>query len=163
MRRSCFLEPTLGEGEILIDNQFCGGYVDPITLRDIGYITLANTTSRTIKGYICPLGQICKVRKFHEAIVRILTENAQETVNPKNNIESFDAIHNSALQVFIISTANGVRFSIAFLSYCLTRDAVDTVDVFDDRLRVLRFVLLLHFHHHRPELLAHQSVRRCDH
>jgi hypothetical protein len=33
----------------------------------------------------------------------------QETVNPKHELESFDAIHFSALQVIIIATANGVR------------------------------------------------------
>ncbi|KAF6754799.1 high-affinity cell membrane calcium channel [Ephemerocybe angulata] len=90
LRRSCFLSPTLGEGEILIENQFCGGYIDPQTLSKVGYLTANNVTSKTLKGYICPLGQVCK-----------------ETVNPKNDIESFDAIHQAALQVIIIATANG--------------------------------------------------------
>ncbi|KAJ2913591.1 hypothetical protein MD484_g6822, partial [Candolleomyces efflorescens] len=90
LRRSCFLQPTLGEDEILLDGQFCGGYIDPDTLQSVGYISAKNITSRNVKGYICPLGQICK-----------------ETVNPKHDLESFDAIHFSALQVIIIATANG--------------------------------------------------------
>ncbi|TEB23953.1 high-affinity cell membrane calcium channel [Coprinellus micaceus] len=90
LRRSCFLQPTLGEDEILINNQFCGGYIDPQTLEPVGFLTSRGTESTTIKGYICPLGQVCR-----------------ETVNPKNDIESFDAIHNAALQVIIIATANG--------------------------------------------------------
>jgi hypothetical protein len=32
----------------------------------------------------------------------------QELSNPKKNIESFDAIYYSALQVIIVATANGV-------------------------------------------------------
>jgi hypothetical protein len=40
----------------------------------------------------------------------------KETVNPKENLESFDAIHYAALQVFIIATANGVSFSDVFFS-----------------------------------------------
>ncbi|KAG2002361.1 high-affinity cell membrane calcium channel, variant 2 [Coprinopsis cinerea AmutBmut pab1-1] len=90
LRRSCFFNPTLGEPEVLIDEQFCGGYIDPVTLREVGYVQLDGRRSNTVKGYICPLGQTCK-----------------ETVNPKDNIESFDAIHYAALQVVIIATANG--------------------------------------------------------
>ncbi|TFK22492.1 high-affinity cell membrane calcium channel [Coprinopsis marcescibilis] len=90
LRRSCFFNPTLGEPEIIIDDQFCGGFVDPVTLQNVGYIMRNNQTARQSKGYICPLGQTCK-----------------ETVNPKDELESFDAIHFAALQVVIIATANG--------------------------------------------------------
>ncbi|KAH6905112.1 high-affinity cell membrane calcium channel [Coprinopsis sp. MPI-PUGE-AT-0042] len=90
LRRSCFFNPTLGEGEILIDDQFCGGFMDNVTLSAVGYIQKDGRRAPKAKGYICPLGQTCK-----------------ETVNPKENLESFDAIHYAALQVFIIATANG--------------------------------------------------------
>ncbi|TFK38523.1 high-affinity cell membrane calcium channel [Crucibulum laeve] len=90
LRRTCVLQPTLGESEVLIDGQFCGGYIDPVSARETGYITMNNQTSTDIKGYICPIGQVCK-----------------ELTNPNNNIESFDAIHYAALQVIIVATANG--------------------------------------------------------
>ena len=59
MRRSCYLEPVLGEGEASL-NHFCGGYIDPNTLNHVPYIT-RDGRNVTVKGYICPLGQICKV------------------------------------------------------------------------------------------------------
>ncbi|KAJ7798252.1 hypothetical protein B0H14DRAFT_3886546 [Mycena olivaceomarginata] len=40
LRRTCVLESMLGEQPIVLNDQFCGGYVDP--------------------GYICPLGQTCR-------------------------------------------------------------------------------------------------------
>lgn len=60
LRRSCYLASTLGEDEIHLDSQFCGGYVDPVSLNVVGYIQLDGAAS-TSKGYICPLGQVCKV------------------------------------------------------------------------------------------------------
>ena len=60
-RRSCILSPTLGEGDILLQNQFCGGHIDPVTLERTGYIDISNNNFSTPKGYICPLGQLCKV------------------------------------------------------------------------------------------------------
>lgn len=60
-RRSCFLEPTLGQPETQL-NQVCGGYIDPDTLSVMPYITQGGR-SVTIKGYICPVGQVCKVRQ----------------------------------------------------------------------------------------------------
>ncbi|KAF9484619.1 high-affinity cell membrane calcium channel [Pholiota conissans] len=90
MRRTCVISPTLGEGRHLRDGQFCGGYIDPVTLNVMGYVQLNNQTVGTAKGYICPLGQVC-----------------MELSNPKMNIESFDAIYYAALQVVVVATANG--------------------------------------------------------
>ncbi|KIM44013.1 hypothetical protein M413DRAFT_17890 [Hebeloma cylindrosporum] len=90
MRRTCVISPTLGEGEILRDGQFCGGHIDPVSLNVTGYIQLGDNTVLEPKGYICPLGQVC-----------------MELSNPKGNIESFDAIYLSALQVIIVASANG--------------------------------------------------------
>ncbi|OCH86932.1 hypothetical protein OBBRIDRAFT_890152 [Obba rivulosa] len=89
-RRTCHLNPTLGESEIILDSQFCGAYIDPDTLQPVGYLT-AEGTHGTIKGYVCPLGQICK----------------ETSPNPMDNIESFDAIYYAALQVVIVASANG--------------------------------------------------------
>ncbi|KAI0050088.1 hypothetical protein FA95DRAFT_1487881 [Auriscalpium vulgare] len=88
-RRTCYLEPTLGELEIQLDSQSCGGYIDPQTLNKTAYIQRDGTPG-SIKGFICPLGQICK-----------------EDGNPQSGIESFDTIYFSALQVIIVASANG--------------------------------------------------------
>ena len=61
LRRTCYLSPTLGEGEIAIDNQFCGGYINPDNLTVMGYVQADGTHYTSTKGYICPLGQICRV------------------------------------------------------------------------------------------------------
>ncbi|KAF8489571.1 Ion transport protein-domain-containing protein, partial [Russula emetica] len=58
MLRSCYLKPVLGEGETSL-NHFCGGHVDPNTLSNVPYIT-QDGRNVTVKGYICPLGQVCK-------------------------------------------------------------------------------------------------------
>ncbi len=63
MRRSCYLEPVLGEGEARL-NHFCGGHIDPGTLSVVPYIT-QDGRNVTAKGYICPLGQVCKVCLTH--------------------------------------------------------------------------------------------------
>ena len=62
LRRTCYFQPTLGEQEIPIPTQFCGGHIDPTTLNVTSYVPVAsNRTDPHIKGFICPLGQICKV------------------------------------------------------------------------------------------------------
>jgi len=61
MRRTCVINPTLGEGRILRDKQFCGGHIDPVSLNVTGYIELGNNSVLEPKGYICPLGQVCMV------------------------------------------------------------------------------------------------------
>lgn len=63
-RRSCWLNPILGEGATQLPDQRCGGYIDPISLNLTGYIMLDGTLSPDTKGYICPLGQVCKVGRI---------------------------------------------------------------------------------------------------
>ncbi len=60
LQRSCVVTATLGEGDIVLD-QFCGGHVDPVTFSEVGFITSNGDNQTTTKGYICPLGQVCKV------------------------------------------------------------------------------------------------------
>jgi hypothetical protein len=66
MRRTCVISPTLGEGRVLRDQQFCGGYIDPVSHNVTSYMQMDNkTSSEPPKGYICPLGQVCMVsRRF---------------------------------------------------------------------------------------------------
>ncbi|KAI0031009.1 Ion transport protein-domain-containing protein [Vararia minispora EC-137] len=87
-RRSCYLQPTLGEVEQQL-GQGCGGYIDPLTLNATAYIPRTGGQG-TLKGYVCPLGQVCR-----------------EEGEPQAGLESFDTVYASALQVFIISSANG--------------------------------------------------------
>lgn len=63
LRRSCYLEPVLGEAETPLGH-FCGGHIDPGTLSVMPYIT-QDGRNVTVKGYICPLGQVCKVCLTH--------------------------------------------------------------------------------------------------
>ncbi|KAF9005006.1 Ion transport protein-domain-containing protein [Cyathus striatus] len=91
LRRTCVLQPVQGVDEIFLDEQFCGGYIDPTTMLETGYMPLNGVSGSEPKGYICPLGQVCK----------------ELSSNPEQNLESFDAIYYSALQVIIVATANG--------------------------------------------------------
>ncbi|KII90373.1 hypothetical protein PLICRDRAFT_173801 [Plicaturopsis crispa FD-325 SS-3] len=91
LRRTCFLNPTLGEDSVQLPSQACGGFIDPQSLNETGYLTFdGQSTGSSTKGYICPLGQVC-----------------QETENPVDNVESFDTIYYAALQVVIVASANG--------------------------------------------------------
>ncbi|KAL7278048.1 hypothetical protein ACG7TL_008012 [Trametes sanguinea] len=88
-RRTCHLVPTLGEDDIDL-GQYCGGYIDPTTLQPVGYLNPQGENA-AVKGFVCPLGQVCK-------------ENDQ---SPEADLESFDVIYYAALQVVIVSSANG--------------------------------------------------------
>ena len=57
-RRTCHLQ-SQEQGDFDL-SQGCGAWIDPATLDVVGYLSLSNTTG-TVKGYVCPLGQICKV------------------------------------------------------------------------------------------------------
>jgi hypothetical protein len=156
LRRTCVLEATLGEQPIVLDDQFCGGYVDPVFLNETGYINLAGVPSKDIKGYICPLGQTCR----------------ESGTNPLDGVESFDTIYFSALQVIIVASANGVRVTTCFFSFPLPYSSILRLTryctvvpshVRDDRLGALCLVHLLHSLRGRAQLLAHQPLRRGHH
>ncbi|KAJ7186710.1 Ion transport protein-domain-containing protein, partial [Mycena filopes] len=91
LRRLCVLAPTLGEPPTVLDGQFCGAYIDPVTLNKTGYLELDGRPSGDIKGYTCPLGQVCR----------------EQPRNPLVGVESFDTIYFSALQVIVVASANG--------------------------------------------------------
>ena len=69
----------------------------------------ADGTRGMIKGYICPIGQVCKACQPLEQICVPYSTIYQEGDNPFNNIESYDNFFYAALQVAIISTQTGVR------------------------------------------------------
>ncbi|KAJ6452267.1 Ion transport protein-domain-containing protein [Mycena sanguinolenta] len=107
LRRTCVLNATGGEPETVLDNQFCGGFLDPVHFNKTGYINSKGQVSPDIKGYICPLGQICR----------------ESDTNPYQNVESFDTIYFSALQVIIVASANGwspLMYSIIDSEYFIT-------------------------------------------
>ena len=134
-RRTCMISPTLGEASIARTGQSCGGNIDPVTLDKVGYLQLNGKTTSEAKGYICPLGQICTVcvvlfpgtsPTFFFLFLRLAFwkwdemrwiadhnyfDFEQEGANPQSNIESFDAIYYSVLQVVIVAGANGVSGS----------------------------------------------------
>lgn len=111
LRRTCYLSPTQGEQELQLDGQFCGGYIDPVTLNATGYIRMDNSPGR-LKGFVCPLGQVCRVRVLHHnnSVLELTAIRLwQEADNPNDNTQSFDTIGNAILQVVIVATANSVR------------------------------------------------------
>ncbi|PCH34579.1 hypothetical protein WOLCODRAFT_106220 [Wolfiporia cocos MD-104 SS10] len=87
--RSCNVLPVLGEAETNT-GQNCGGYINATTLEKMPYIKQDGTYG-VVKGYICPIGLVCM-------------ENSE---NPYSNIESFDTVYYSALQLFIVASSNG--------------------------------------------------------
>ncbi|OJA17446.1 hypothetical protein AZE42_05939 [Rhizopogon vesiculosus] len=98
-RRNCYIQPTLGEDQIQT-SQSCGGHINATTLDVSPYIQLDGTPSTASKGYICPLGQ--------------------EGSNPYSGVESFDNIYYAALQVIIVTSANGwspIMYSIIDAEY----------------------------------------------
>ncbi|KAG9050174.1 calcium channel protein [Tulasnella sp. UAMH 9824] len=87
-RRYCQL--VVPDGDPIVFEQSCGGQIDPFSLNATGYYNLDDEPTSTPKGFICPLGQICK----------------EQGSNPHEDIQSFDNIFFGALQVLIIAGAN---------------------------------------------------------
>lgn len=88
LRRNCYLLPTLGEAQTQLST-FCGGHINATTLQPSPYIQLDGSSGDTVKGFICPLGQIC-----------------QEGQGASSGVESFDTVWHSTLQVIVIASAN---------------------------------------------------------
>lgn len=64
-RRSCVLtDPNNATNEIVLD-QICGGYLNVTSLENARYLLQDGSQSDARpKGYICPLGQVCQVRRI---------------------------------------------------------------------------------------------------
>lgn len=86
----------------------------------------------------------------------------QEGDNPYSGIQSFDNIYYAALQVVVVTSANGVRVLYPYFCRANTLSVV-LYHVLDHRRRVFRLLLLFHRLHPRIEHLAYQSIRRRDH
>ncbi|KDQ07800.1 hypothetical protein BOTBODRAFT_591897 [Botryobasidium botryosum FD-172 SS1] len=88
-RRNCVLQ---ADGQDFLNiTQTCGGHIDPTTMTKVGFLDINGINADTAKGFICPLGQLCK----------------ESSTNPNTNLESFDNILFAALQVVIVASANG--------------------------------------------------------
>ncbi|WFD43180.1 calcium channel protein [Malassezia psittaci] len=74
-------------------SQICGGSIDPQNSSvKIGHVDASGITLKEQpKGYICPYGQLCM----------------EQLENPYNNVQSFDNIFKSLLQVAIVISLNG--------------------------------------------------------
>ena len=90
----------------------------------------------------------------------ILQEDDQ---NPNMDLASFDTIYFAALQVFIVSSANGVRQGVYLHSTVLMIALVVSADVSNDGFRVLCVLLLFHCLHCGPQFLVDQSLCCCYH
>ncbi|KAG8215839.1 Ion transport protein-domain-containing protein [Butyriboletus roseoflavus] len=88
LRRSCNLLPVLGENTTQL-TQPCGGHINASTLAPSPYLQLEGTPAGIIKGFICPLGQVC-----------------QEGQNPFSGVESFDTVYYATLQTVVLAAAN---------------------------------------------------------
>lgn len=89
-RRHCvWTNPNNSTDTYSNEFQFCGSYLDPITLAELPYIDDKYMSSGTVKGYTCPVNSQC-----------IMTEN------PYNGRVSFDNIAQSLQSVFVIMSAN---------------------------------------------------------
>lgn len=73
--------------------QVCGGHINATTLAVSGYITDSGLHTTYTKGYVCSLGQIC--------------QDTGPGSNPNTNLESFDNILYSVLQIVILAGVNG--------------------------------------------------------
>ncbi|KDR78145.1 hypothetical protein GALMADRAFT_64911 [Galerina marginata CBS 339.88] len=80
LRKTCAVSPSPGEIPYLQTSQVCAGYINHTTL---------NATS--LKGYICPLGQLCMVRHS----------------SSEGQFGGFNTIYSSFLQVAILATGEG--------------------------------------------------------
>ncbi|KAK7047557.1 calcium channel protein [Paramarasmius palmivorus] len=98
-RRSCYLLAVNGEEEIQLE-QFCGGYINSTSLESVSFLMSDGEVSPSEpKGYICPLGQICK----------------ENDVNPNSNVESFDTIYYAAFQMIVAASANGHLYRMTLM------------------------------------------------
>ena len=50
-----------GEGDGIDLGQQCGAWLDNSTLEVLPYIPQDKSTDPTSKGFVCPLGQVCRV------------------------------------------------------------------------------------------------------
>lgn len=103
----------IGDGITL--SQSCGAWINPETLKQSGYVDSNNQTTVEIKGFTCPLGQIC----------------VEATQNPQNGTQAFDNFFLASMQVVVVASVNtwapvmyqmmdtDFYFSFAFFIVCV--------------------------------------------
>ncbi|WVO19052.1 uncharacterized protein IAS62_000328 [Cryptococcus decagattii] len=90
-RRACMLTDPHNSSNVIQLQTQCGGWLNSTSLESVSYLNLDGTSSAVPpKGYICPLGQIC-----------MTTDE-----NPNNNVNSFDNVFSSLVQIIIITSVN---------------------------------------------------------
>ncbi|KAG8696198.1 calcium channel protein, partial [Ceratobasidium sp. 394] len=90
-RRTCVIADTTADIANGIDlSQSCGGWMNPVTLKTVGYVDSTGNITSEAKGFTCPLGQIC----------------VEASVNPQNGTQAFDNIFLASMQVIIVASAN---------------------------------------------------------
>jgi hypothetical protein len=90
LRRHCVWTNPNNSSDIYINAfQFCGSYLDPITLDILPFIDEFNQSSKIAKGFACPVNSKCIIGE-----------------NPYNGRVSFDNVLQSMQSVFVIMSAN---------------------------------------------------------
>lgn len=84
---------SLLDADNINNPQVCGGHINATTLDVSGYISDTGVPTRYSKGYVCSLGQIC--------------QDTGSGSNPNTNLESFDNILYSVLQIVVLAGVNG--------------------------------------------------------
>ncbi|CAE6501684.1 unnamed protein product [Rhizoctonia solani] len=115
-RRTCVIADSIADitnGIALSQN--CGAWVNPETLRQSGYVDSTGQATVEIKGFTCPLGQIC----------------VEATENPQNGTQAFDNFFLASMQVVVVASVNtwapvmyqmmdtDFYFSFAFFIVCV--------------------------------------------
>ncbi|KAK4699887.1 hypothetical protein P7C70_g6370, partial [Phenoliferia sp. Uapishka_3] len=100
-KRACQWTDTTGQYGNVTTSQICGGFIDSLTGKALGYIQKSNgqPSSEGAKGFVCPPPSVC-VRSFPLALT------LKESENPINGVFSFDNIFAALLQVVIVASAN---------------------------------------------------------
>ncbi|QRW09988.1 ion transport domain-containing protein [Ceratobasidium sp. AG-Ba] len=90
-RRTCVVADSIADAVNGIDlSQNCGSWINPDTLLPVGYVDSKNNTMTEVKGFTCPLGQIC----------------LESSANPQNGTQAFDNFFLASMQVIIVASAN---------------------------------------------------------
>ncbi|CAE6352806.1 unnamed protein product [Rhizoctonia solani] len=90
-RRTCVIADSIADiGDGIELSQNCGAWINPETLLQSGYVDSNNQMTDEIKGFTCPLGQIC-------------VEAAQ---NPQNGTQGFDNFFLASMQVVVVASVN---------------------------------------------------------
>ncbi|KAG8763613.1 calcium channel protein [Ceratobasidium sp. 423] len=90
-RRTCVVADSIADiSNGITLSQNCGAWIDPTTLEQSGYVDSDNQVQSEIKGFTCPLGQIC----------------VEAAENPQNGTQAFDNFFLASMQVVVVASVN---------------------------------------------------------